>query len=428
MGAVLCLSLGRRKKPHYEGMVQAAEAMARCMEAVKAERLRRGLPLDEEDRLATGLVGTGYTAITTTLGSPEGKRTSCQPDMAALIYDLYVQAGVRPGDRVGLCCSGSFPALNLAAVCAAEALGATPVTIVSVGASTYGANLPEFTAPEMLYHLYDQGLIATKPAAVTLCGGNDAGGEMGWTYFPEDAAPYEAMLARLKDGGIELTLWADRAQNLAWRESVYGDVACFVSVGGHVMAMGQHDEGYALGQGLVTQPVTDGGDYLLGRYLSRGTPCLVLLNVKALAEAYGLPFDPPALEKIGTNGVYYEKGRLTWPVGLALLLMGGLLLACLKPAPRRNTTMHPERMNQFLTRYERAETRRDKALAVYDALIAAVPADQLPAFLGEGGDAFLTFVHTLQNEDADIGTAVAREDEAPDEEYLSALAEKLKAL
>ena len=111
-------------KRHYEAMVRAAEQMESCMAELKAERLRRGIPIDEgTDRFATGLLGTDFTAITTTLGNLEAKRTSCQPDMAALVCDLYVRAGVQAGDRVAICSTGSFPALNLAALCAAEALG-----------------------------------------------------------------------------------------------------------------------------------------------------------------------------------------------------------------------------------------------------------------------------------------------------------------
>ena len=90
--------------------------------------------------------------------------------------------------------------------------------------------------------------------------------------------------------------------------------------------------------------------------------------------------------------------------------------------------MQSELVNQFLNRYELAQSRRGKALALYNALVAAVPQDQILDFLGQEGDAFLSFVRTLQNEDADIGTAVAREADAPSLEYLAALAEKLTNL
>lgn len=103
------------KRPEYDRMCDAARRMEACMAEIKAERLRRGLPVDEtEDIFSTGLLGTGHTAITTTLGNLEAKRTSCQRDMGALVLRLLLEAGVKAGDRVGICASGSFPALNIA--------------------------------------------------------------------------------------------------------------------------------------------------------------------------------------------------------------------------------------------------------------------------------------------------------------------------
>ena len=90
--------------------------------------------------------------------------------------------------------------------------------------------------------------------------------------------------------------------------------------------------------------------------------------------------------------------------------------------------MQQELMHQFFTRYNKARTRREKALAVYNALIVALPREQIADYLGEEGEAFLAFIRTLQNEDADVGTAVAREQDAPSEAYLAALVEKLTSL
>ena len=434
--------LGARtvRKPQYEAMVRAASAMEACMAELKTERFRRGVPIDEDtDRFSTGLIGTEFTAITTTLGNLEAKRTSCQPDMAALVCDLLVRAGVKAGDRVGVCATGSFPALNLAAVCAAEAMGAQPVIIVSVGASTYGANLPAFTAPEMLFHLYGAGLISAKPAAVTLGGDDDLGLNMGAAFFPDEAEALQEALDRMEKAGITVTRIPDRAENLRWREALYGDVACFISVGGHNMAMGEHDEGYALGQGLIEKKVTDGEGYLMGHYLARGVPCIGLLNVKQLCADHGMAFDPIALEKIGEGGLYYEKAYPRGPLILALLLSGALLFACWRMGVRRPASqtiiaaerrndMNQARVQQFLTRYETAASPRDKALAIYNAMVAGVPANHYRDFLGADADAFLTFIKALQNEDSDAGATLAYPQDAPAEDYLAALYEKLKPL
>ena len=90
--------------------------------------------------------------------------------------------------------------------------------------------------------------------------------------------------------------------------------------------------------------------------------------------------------------------------------------------------MRQELMHQFFTRYNKAETRREKALALYNALTVALAPDRIPDFLGEEGASFLTYIRTLQNEDSDVGTAVAREEDAPSEACLAALAKKLADL
>jgi|GEM_PF-2510715 len=89
--------------------------------------------------------------------------------------------------------------------------------------------------------------------------------------------------------------------------------------------------------------------------------------------------------------------------------------------------MNEKRMQQFLSRYEEAGTRREKTMAVYNAMAAAMPQERMKDFIGAGADAFLSFVKTMQNEDSDAGTAVAREKDAPCLRYLAALVEKLKA-
>ena len=104
-----------------------------------------GVPIDAVvDVNRTGLIGLGSSPITTSLGNLEAKRTTTNPDFAALVVMLLDQAGVRRGDAVAVGASGSFPALTVAALCAAESLGARALVIGSLGASEWGANDPRF--------------------------------------------------------------------------------------------------------------------------------------------------------------------------------------------------------------------------------------------------------------------------------------------
>lgn len=134
------------------------------------------------------------------------------------------------------------------------------------------------------------------------------GQNMGAAFFEEEQAVLEQTLTRLETAGIPLVCIPDRQENLVWREQVYGDIDCFVSIGGQSMAMGAHEEGYALGQGVLRrQRVKNGESFLLGHYLNLDVPVTVLLNVRTLCAEYGLPFDPITLAPIGENALYYKK-------------------------------------------------------------------------------------------------------------------------
>lgn len=320
---------GSRQGPtdYYDTQVLAARQLERCFAAVRGYKQERGIPLSQEDYHATGMIGEEYTGITTTLGALEAKRTTAWPDMAALCVRLLYEAGVRPGDKVGAGFSGSFPGMNLALVTACESMDVELICIASVGASTYGANNPELTFPEMLCLLERDGLIRTKSAAVTMGGSRDVGADME----PETAAEIRARL-----GSLELNLKEepDYAANLAWRESLYrqlGPIDCFVAVGGNVTSMGRGESGILLGQGVLSprRPQRlDEDSGLVQRYLAQGVPVINLLNIKKLTADYALPYDPINWPPVGQSAVYY---RQEYPKGWLILGMtgcGAALLAC----------------------------------------------------------------------------------------------------
>ncbi len=140
-------------------------------------RQRLGIPLDPAlDPARSGLIGEEYTDLTTSLGHLRAKQTSLNPQFAGLVVMWLKRAGVRAGDRVALACSGSFPALNLAALCACETLDLRPLVFSSVGASNYGANLPGFTWLDMEAELHRQGLLRTRSRYASLGGIVETGG------------------------------------------------------------------------------------------------------------------------------------------------------------------------------------------------------------------------------------------------------------
>ena len=312
---------------YYDTQLEAVRILENCFSAVKGYKETLGIPLSPYDVHNTGLIGEEFTGITTTIGALEAKRTTAWPDMAALCVRMLHEAGVRPGDKVGAGFSGSFPGMNLAVVAACEAMDVELICISSVGASTYGANNPELTFPEMLHRLAEDGIIRTRSAAVTMGGDFDIGMEM----LPELSGPVRE---RLINFGLNLVDIRDFTQNLAWRESLYeesGSLDCFVAVGGNLTSLGRGEEGATLGQGVMktrSKVLLDEDSGLVQRYMARGIPVINLLNIKQIMVEYGMPFDPQVWPETGSSAAYstvrYRKEILI----AGLSVSGGLLALC----------------------------------------------------------------------------------------------------
>ncbi len=290
------------KNDYFIQQINAAEKMKICMEAVKTYKTDLGIPLSDEDYFETGMIGEPFNLITTTLGEIKAKRTTANPDMAALIIEMLHEAGLKRGDRVGLGFSGSFPALNIAVLCAGDEMGLEMIPITSVGASTYGANHYALTFPEMMHHLYQKGLISTDSVMVSLGGDFDIGANID----PDKIGEIEKRLVR---AGLKLSKEKDLVRNVQLRLRTYGDIACFIAVGGNITNGGVTEEAITLGQGLLEGShytgIIDEKSGVIQHYLSKQVKVINLLNIEKITLAYGMPFDPIELNEIGVGSIYY---------------------------------------------------------------------------------------------------------------------------
>ena len=287
-------------------MRTAAERMSQAEGAVARWREAYGVPPDPAaDPNRTGLIGPEYDELFTTLGSPEAKRTATTPDVAALLVHLLERAGVKREDTVAIAASGSFPALLVATLTAAEALGAHPVAVLSVGASSFGLTDPAFHLLDLHRVLVEEGVVRTPPAAVSLGGMGDAGEE--W-----DPEVRERLLARLRASGVPLILEAGLAASVARRMEVFGCAApahcrpaAFVNVGGADANIGTSPTLLSLRPGLhdpddvPVPPEPQRG--ALHEMAAAGVPVIHLLDMKGLAGRHGLPWDPMPLPGPGTT-------------------------------------------------------------------------------------------------------------------------------
>lgn len=120
----------------YSTKVQAAQIMKESMKTIRDYRTENGLQINKvTDPNLTGLIGEEWTPLTTTLGNLSSKRTTTNPDFAALLVDMFLKVGLKKGDVIAIGASGSFPSLILSTLSAAKALDLKPITICALGSS-----------------------------------------------------------------------------------------------------------------------------------------------------------------------------------------------------------------------------------------------------------------------------------------------------
>lgn len=287
-------------------MTAASEIMDRGLGVIRDCRDEKGIPVNpQNDPNRTGLIGPKYSPLTTSLGQLEAKRTTTNPNFAALVVFLLRKAGIRRGDTIAVAASGSFPALILAALSASRALDLKPVVISSLGASQWGANHPRFHWLRMHECLVKAGVFDNKPAALSLGGDRDRGEDME-----------EEMRARLireiEESGILFLEEPNLERNVQRRVFLYLKYAdkmgikALVNIGGSWTSMGSDPEVLRLKPGLIKvgriPPPERRG--LIHEMASRGIPVIHLLYIKGLVQSFGLPWDPVPLPRPGEGNLY----------------------------------------------------------------------------------------------------------------------------
>ena len=162
------LPLGKEEAVKGE-MRRASEIMAKATLILKECRKVNGvIPDGKSDVNQTGLIGLEYSPLTTSIGSLEAKRTTTNPNFAALVVFLLKEAGVKKGETIAVGASSSFPALILATFSAAKAMDLRPLVICSLGSSQWGANIPAFHWLHIQDCLLESGILTVKPVGLSI--------------------------------------------------------------------------------------------------------------------------------------------------------------------------------------------------------------------------------------------------------------------
>ena len=319
--------LGKQKALNEYADVQKAAAVR--MQQAEAELLgviqAENILIEDIDLNATGLIGPEWTPLTTTPGLEDAKRTTLDPNFAALMVKYFSEAGLKAGDRVAIGTSGSFPGLVIATLCAGTEMGLDLDVIASFGSSMYGATRLEFNICRIMSILREAGFVEYDLLAVSPGGNNDYGESALW---PDSRETIAALAA---EQGVEYIDYNDIEKSIARRLEIFGtdDVDCFVNVGGASANSGTSAYTLDFPNGLVTDPPripTTANRGLMYEYAARGIPVINMLNVRQMATDNGLAYDPVPLTQPGEGDVYYSVVYPVWMAAVAAVLMIGVLV------------------------------------------------------------------------------------------------------
>ena len=322
--------------PYYEKMLEASSLTKKAFDTIKQYKLDNGMPIVSEDKLKTGLIGEEATAIFTTPGNLHAKRTTCNPNWAAVIIDYFYKANLKSGDQVVFVFSGSFPGLNIAALAAAEVFGLNTAVMASIGASSYGATDPDFTFFDMMCLLNGKDVLKDRLDYVSFGGGSDTGNnfhdeeEIFWNEDLENLRTIEeiksSIKARIDKEGVNFIYEPDFSTNIDKRieylRQLVPDAKFLLNVGGSSVGIGVDAETYIdsgfqdpttkMTSKLSSFDVNKDNWGLIQYFLTKEIPVASMLNIRGLASDYGLAYDPDVMPAVGDGEIYLIKtGNLT---------------------------------------------------------------------------------------------------------------------
>lgn len=296
-------------QPFFEEKLEAARLMQAGMEQIREYRVRHVGPVDlEVDPTGSGMVGLASSPVTTNTGSIEAKRTTTNPNWAAVVVELLHEAGVAPGDTIAVGFSGSFPALNLATLCAARVMDLDVVSVASVGASSWGANAPGLSWLDMERLLVEAGILPYRSVAASLGGTRDRAVGMG-------AEGRRRLEQVVRDAGIEFIETEQDVDSIDRRMDLYRlhargrPIRAYVNVGGSLVSIGPKPVKRVYEPGLIRRlpPRAALIDSVIKRFVRGGVPVINLSKIVPLAERYGLPIEPTAMPAVGRGLVFARQ-------------------------------------------------------------------------------------------------------------------------
>jgi poly-gamma-glutamate system protein len=322
----------RERQPYYREKLGASRLTRKAFQVVKEERLRRGIRIDPvSDPARSGLIGPLISQTTTNTGHLSAKQTTVNPNFAAVFVHMLKRAGVKAGDAVAIGPSGSFPAMNIAALAALKTIKARPLIISSVGSSQWGANHPDFMFTDMERVLRRRGLLPFRSIAVSLGGVDDQAVGL-------DEQGRKALEKAIERNRMSPLRAANYDESLSLRMKLYrehageAEITAYINIGGGTTSVGTRVGKRMFKPGL-NRWIPRGAaaiDSVMTRFAKRGVPVIHVTKIDELAQRYGLPLQPKTMPPVGEGKIFVREGYSPWLIVVALVVLLGLMFAFLR--------------------------------------------------------------------------------------------------
>lgn len=332
IGIVLILIVSRisvdRNDNFGQERVLAAEIMQKSINLVSAHCQKNNINTDKIlDPYLSGLIAPEMSEITTTIGHLEAKRSTINPNFAALIVELLREAGVEKGDTIAIGNSGSFPALLIASISAAKAMEVHPNIILSLGSSSFGANNLDFNLIDIYNILLKNEIIDTKPVAVSFGGEKDIGEE-----FEKEVI--EKLKRAIEDFGSPFIYEPNLSKNVLLRKNFYTDgsktkIKAFINTGGSYSNMGISPLSLKLMPGLILEAKMPEQEKagMIFEMLDRKIPVIHLLFIKGICQKYNLKWDAATVPSFNRESINVKRNStLIKIISIVYLIYIGIVL------------------------------------------------------------------------------------------------------
>lgn len=275
----------------FDEVYESALIMKEVIAVITEKRLKEINPLFDPNM--TGLIGEELTELTTTAGDLASKRTTTNPDIAALICYLLTKVGVKKGDCVAIGASGSFPGLIVATISACKSIGAKPLIICSIGSSQWGANSVNFTTLDLFHWLVEMDFEA--PLLFTYGGADNTGNE-----FTQEIK--NRLIQKARDYGFTIYEGVSLDNDVHFLYKLYMDncvsrISAFINIGGSLVNVGRSFR-ISLETGIVRDKRMFDKRSIMGLMAENDVPIINLLNMRKLTMRYNLPWDPIPLPEV----------------------------------------------------------------------------------------------------------------------------------